>query len=72
MAYRVETATRSFPDLFMQDGPTCANIATAFELVEALKDDRSLKALRIRDLSRDPAHRDPIVFLLDKGGIAHE
>lgn len=70
MPYRVETATRSFPNLFHQDGPECLHLSAAFELVEALKDDRRLRALRIRDLSRDRAVRDPIIFLLDKGSAA--
>ena len=67
MAFRVETATRHFPDCFNQDGPTCLHISAAFELIEALKGDPMLRILRIRDLSRDPAKKDPIVFLMDKG-----
>jgi hypothetical protein len=67
MAYRVETATRSLPELFIQDGPTCLHLTAAFEMVETLKGDRRIRRLRIRDMSRNPAKRDPIIFYMDKG-----
>lgn len=66
MAYRVETARRSLPETFVQDGPTCIHLAAAFEMIEALKGDRRIRRLRIRDLSRDKT-RDPIIFYMDKG-----
>jgi hypothetical protein len=67
MAFRVETARRSLPEVFVQDGPTCQHLAAAFEMIEVLKGDRRIRRLRIRDMSRDPAKRDPIIFYMDKG-----
>lgn len=66
--YRVETSTRTYPDVFLKDGPLCRHLSAAFEMIEALKDDHRLRCLRIRDLSRDPSKRDPIIFFMDKGG----
>lgn len=68
MSYRVETATRSLPEVFTQDGPACIHLSAAFELVEALKGDRRIRRLRIRDTSRDPKKQSPIIFYMDKGG----
>ena len=71
VGYRVETSTTRFPDVFHQDGPTCLFLSAAFEMIEALKGDHRLRCLRIRDMSRDPSRRDPIIFFMDKGGAYH-
>jgi hypothetical protein len=70
VSYRVETSTRHFPDTFHQDGPTCLHLSAAFEMVEALKGDHMIRCLRIRDMSRNAAKRDPIIFYMDKGKFA--
>jgi hypothetical protein len=69
VSYHVETARYSLPEVFVQDGPACLYVSAAFELVEALKGDRRIRRLRIRDTSRDPKKQSPIIFYMDKGGI---
>ena len=70
MSYRVETALRSKPDRFTQDGPECKHLSAAFELVETLKGDHRVRSLRIRDTGRDAARQSQIIFVLDKGRAA--
>lgn len=68
MSYRVESATRSLPEVFLKDGPECVHLSAAFELVEALKGDHRIRRIRIRDTRRDPKKQSPIIFYMDKGG----
>lgn len=65
--YRVETSTRTLPDLYFQDGPTCTLLASACELLDALMDDPRLAGVRIRDLDRNPDTQDPIILAVYKG-----